>query len=245
MVEEWCGDSGGQLLPLLPLPLWDADAGGRRGAAQCRPRRAAPCASARSRPTWGCRASTAATGTRSSPACEETGTVVCMHIGSSSKMPATSADAPVAVAATLSFGNAMSSLTDYLFSGVLVRFPRLQPRLLRGTDRLAALHPRAGRRRLAGTPGLGRREGHRAGAARPPTSTARSMAASSATSTGSIRWASSARTASLSRPTIRTPTPPGPTPGRWRSRWCSTCATTTSTRIMRGNAIEMLGLDLA
>jgi predicted TIM-barrel fold metal-dependent hydrolase len=58
-------------------------------------------------------------------ACEETGTVVCMHIGSSSKMPATSADAPVAVAATLSFGNAMASLTDFLFSGVLIRFPRL------------------------------------------------------------------------------------------------------------------------
>ena len=41
-------------------------------------------------------------------------------------MPATSGDAPVAVAATLSFGNAMSSLCDFLFSGVLVRFPRLK-----------------------------------------------------------------------------------------------------------------------
>ncbi|MEI6701674.1 MAG: amidohydrolase family protein, partial [Actinomycetota bacterium] len=56
----------------------------------------------------------------------ETGTVVAMHIGSSSKMPATSADAPSAVAATLSFGNAMSSLADFLFSGVLVRFPELR-----------------------------------------------------------------------------------------------------------------------
>ena len=51
--------------------------------------------------------------------------MVSMHIGSSSKMPATSADAPVAVAASLSFGNAMSSLCDFLFSGVLIRFPRL------------------------------------------------------------------------------------------------------------------------
>jgi predicted TIM-barrel fold metal-dependent hydrolase len=41
-------------------------------------------------------------------------------------MPATSADAPVAVAATLSFGNAMASLSDFLFSGVLVRFPTLK-----------------------------------------------------------------------------------------------------------------------
>jgi len=59
-------------------------------------------------------------------ACAATGTVVNMHIGSSSKMPATSADAPVAVAATLSFGNAMASLADFLFSGVLIRFPTLK-----------------------------------------------------------------------------------------------------------------------
>ena len=59
-------------------------------------------------------------------ACSDTQTVVCMHIGSSSKMPATSADAPVAVAATLRFGNAMASMSDFLFSGVLVRFPDLK-----------------------------------------------------------------------------------------------------------------------
>src|SRR4029077_9187224 len=58
--------------------------------------------------------------------CEETDTVVCVHIGSSSQMPATSSDAPVAVAATLSFNNAMASLSDFLFSGVLVRFPTLK-----------------------------------------------------------------------------------------------------------------------
>ena len=33
---------------------------------------------------------------------------------------------PPAVQATLSFGNAMSSLSDFLFSGVLVRYPRLK-----------------------------------------------------------------------------------------------------------------------
>src|SRR3546814_13317484 len=49
-----------------------------------------------------------------------------MHIGSSSRVPATSGDAPVAVAATLSFGNAMASMTDWLFSGKLVQFPELK-----------------------------------------------------------------------------------------------------------------------
>ena len=41
-------------------------------------------------------------------------------------MPATSADAPVAVAATLSFNNAMASLSDWLFSGKLVQFPNVK-----------------------------------------------------------------------------------------------------------------------
>jgi predicted TIM-barrel fold metal-dependent hydrolase len=59
-------------------------------------------------------------------ACEETATVVCMHIGSSSRMPATSADAPVAVTATLGFANAMFSLVDFLWSGLLVRYPNLK-----------------------------------------------------------------------------------------------------------------------
>jgi predicted TIM-barrel fold metal-dependent hydrolase len=59
-------------------------------------------------------------------ACAETGTVVSMHIGSSSRMPATSADAPPAVTATLAFGNSMFSMIDFLFSGVLVRFPKLK-----------------------------------------------------------------------------------------------------------------------
>jgi predicted TIM-barrel fold metal-dependent hydrolase len=59
-------------------------------------------------------------------ACEETDTVVNMHIGSSSVMPATSADAPAAVQASLTFNNAMGSMSDFVFSGVLVRFPRLK-----------------------------------------------------------------------------------------------------------------------
>ncbi len=49
-----------------------------------------------------------------------------MHIGSSSRMPATSPDAPPSVTATLGFGGAMMSVVDFLWSGLLVRFPRLK-----------------------------------------------------------------------------------------------------------------------
>ncbi len=125
MVEEWCADSGGRLIPLTIVPLWDpalAAAEVRRNADRgCH----AVCFSeiphhlglpSIHTPHW-------------DPfltACEETTTTVCMHIGSSSKMPATSPDAPVAVTATLSFGNSMASLSDWLFSGVFVRYPNLK-----------------------------------------------------------------------------------------------------------------------
>ena len=50
-------------------------------------------------------------------ACEETRTVVCMHIGSGTKTPQASPDGPDAVAATILFGNSVASLADLLFSG--------------------------------------------------------------------------------------------------------------------------------
>ncbi|MEW2029683.1 amidohydrolase family protein [Streptomyces roseifaciens] len=124
MVEEWCGDSGGRLIPLCLIPLWDVElavAEIRRNAA-----RGVRAVTFSEIPTYlGLPSIHSGYWDPFFAACEETGTVVNMHIGSSSQMPAASPDAPPAVQATLSFNNAMSSLADFLFSGVLVRFPRL------------------------------------------------------------------------------------------------------------------------
>ena len=125
MVDEWCADSGGRLIPLPIIPLWDAELAAaevRRNAS----RGARAVCFSEIPAVLGLPSIHSGDWDPFFAACAQTGTVVCMHIGSSSKMPATSADAPVAVAATLSFGNAMSSLTDFLFSGVLVRFPDLK-----------------------------------------------------------------------------------------------------------------------
>jgi predicted TIM-barrel fold metal-dependent hydrolase len=125
MVEEWCGDSGGRLIPLTLIPLWDAELAAaevRRNAA----RGVRAVCFSEIPPHLGLPSIHTGYWDPLFAACQETATVVCMHIGSSSKMPATSVDAPVAVAATLSFGNAMSSLADFLFSGVLVRHPQLK-----------------------------------------------------------------------------------------------------------------------
>ena len=75
-------------------------------------------------------------------ACDETGTVICMHSGSGSKMPSTSPDAPPAVSSTLTHELAEGSMADWLFSGLLVRFPKVDAHVLRGPDRLDPVHPR-------------------------------------------------------------------------------------------------------
>jgi predicted TIM-barrel fold metal-dependent hydrolase len=125
MVEEWCGDSGGRLIPLPIIPLWDAELAAAEVRRNAERGARAVCFS-EIPAVLGLPSIHSGEWDPFFAACAATGTVVCMHIGSSSKMPATSGDAPVAVAATLSFGNAMSSLTDFLFSGVLVRFPELK-----------------------------------------------------------------------------------------------------------------------
>jgi predicted TIM-barrel fold metal-dependent hydrolase len=127
MVEEWCGDSGGRLIPLCVVPLWDASLAAeevRRNAAR------------------GVRAVTftelpAALGLPSLhdagrhwlpliEACHDTSTVLCMHIGSSSTIPTSAPDAPPGVMAASTSFNAQLALADWLLSGWLARYPRLR-----------------------------------------------------------------------------------------------------------------------
>jgi predicted TIM-barrel fold metal-dependent hydrolase len=127
MIEEWCGSAGGRLIPLCLVMLWDPVASAdevRRNAAR------------------GCRAITFAElpanlGLPSIhsadrywdpllDACDETGTTVCMHIGSGSKMPTTSDDAPSGVGVALTSLNAYMAMADWLLSGALARFPNLK-----------------------------------------------------------------------------------------------------------------------
>jgi predicted TIM-barrel fold metal-dependent hydrolase len=59
-------------------------------------------------------------------ACEETGTVVNLHIGSSGSSPATADDAPPDTVGVLFFGYAMFAAVDWLYSMIPVRFPGLR-----------------------------------------------------------------------------------------------------------------------
>lgn len=126
-VEEWCAGSNGRLIPCIIIQLWDPEAAAaeiRRNAA----RGVRAMTFSEIPPYLGLPSIHDPDGYWDPvfQACAETGVVVNMHIGSSSKMPSTSADAPAAVGSTLTFNNAMASMTDFLFSGVLVRFPELK-----------------------------------------------------------------------------------------------------------------------
>jgi predicted TIM-barrel fold metal-dependent hydrolase len=65
-------------------------------------------------------------------ACADTGTVVCLHTGSSSWAPVPSNDAPFEVFPTLFPMNAFLAASDWLWSGVCTRFPNLRVALSEG-----------------------------------------------------------------------------------------------------------------
>jgi predicted TIM-barrel fold metal-dependent hydrolase len=124
-VEEWGAESGGRLIPLCLVPLWDVELAAaevRRNAA-----RGVRAVAFSEIPAYlGLPSIHSGYWDPFFRACDETSTVVCMHIGSGTKTPQTSPDAPEVVGATIIFGNSAASLTDFLFSGVLQRFPNLK-----------------------------------------------------------------------------------------------------------------------
>jgi predicted TIM-barrel fold metal-dependent hydrolase len=124
-VEEWCAGSKGRLIPLCLVPLWDVELAAaevRRNAS-----RGVRAVAFSERPPWlGLASIHSGYWDPFFAACSETGTVVAMHIGSGTRTITSSPDAPDAVQAVNMFANSALSLIDYLYSGVLVRFPELK-----------------------------------------------------------------------------------------------------------------------
>jgi len=126
MIDEWCGDDAtGRLIPLTIVPLWDpalAAAEVRRCAAK-----GSHAISFSENPSkLGCSSMYTGEWDTLWDACQDTETTVSMHIGSSSSMPSTSPDAPLATSMSLYAQNAEGSLVDWVFSGTLGRFPTLK-----------------------------------------------------------------------------------------------------------------------
>jgi predicted TIM-barrel fold metal-dependent hydrolase len=127
MVEEWCGTSGGRLIPLVIIPLWDPQLAAAEVYRNAARGVHAVCFS-EIPPNLGLPSVHDADGYWDPflSACNEANVTINMHIGSGSKMPSTSPDAPAAVGSTLTFANCCFSMVDWLMSGVFGRFPDLQ-----------------------------------------------------------------------------------------------------------------------
>lgn len=122
VIEEWCADSDGRLVPLCIVPMWDAQLAAsevRRNAA-----RGARAVCFSELPSY-LRLPSIHSGEWDPfiAACEETGTVIMMHIGSGSRLPNSSKDAPAALASTASSMNSGLALLDWLYSGKLIEYP--------------------------------------------------------------------------------------------------------------------------
>lgn len=125
MVEQWCAGSGGRLIPLGIVPLWDVELATAEVERMAARGMHAMCFS-EIPPFLGLPSIHSGYWDPFFAACQATETVIMMHIGSSSKMPLTSIDAPPAVYSTLPAVNSAMSMVDWLFSGVLVRFPEIK-----------------------------------------------------------------------------------------------------------------------
>jgi predicted TIM-barrel fold metal-dependent hydrolase len=130
-IDEWCGTHPGRFIPLAIPTLWDPEL---------------MAAEVRRVAEKGCFAITfsenpAKLGYPSLhshhwdpfwAAAEETGTVVCLHIGSSSTMVMTAEDAPVDVMITLTPMNIVQAAGDLIWSHVLRDFPNIKIALSEG-----------------------------------------------------------------------------------------------------------------
>jgi predicted TIM-barrel fold metal-dependent hydrolase len=130
-IDEWCGTYPGRFIPLALPPIWDPvlmAAEVRRVAAKgCHAvsfsenpekLKLPSLHNAHWDPFW--------------QACVEEGTIVCLHIGSSSSLVVTSVEAPIDVLITLQPINIVQAAADLMWSPVLRKFPDLRVALSEG-----------------------------------------------------------------------------------------------------------------
>ncbi len=130
-VEDWCGTHPGRMIPLAVPPIWDPEL---------------MAAEVRRMADKGCHAVTFSENPSKLglpsyhtdhwdpflAACAETGTVMCLHIGSSSEVVITSLDAPIDTLITLQPMNIVQCAADLVWSPMFRKFPTLRIALSEG-----------------------------------------------------------------------------------------------------------------
>ena len=130
-VDEWCGTYPGRFIPLSLPPIWDpqlmADEVRRMAKKGCR---AVTFSENPEKLGWPSFHSD-----HWDPffqACVDEGTVLCLHIGSSSQLTITSIEAPINVMISLQPMNIVQAAADILWSRVMIEFPDLKIALSEG-----------------------------------------------------------------------------------------------------------------
>jgi predicted TIM-barrel fold metal-dependent hydrolase len=129
-VDEWCGTAPGRFIPLALPPIWDpnlmAQEVRRMAAKGCH---AVTFSEDPSKLGW-----PSLHDEHWDPfykACVDTGTIICLHIGSSSSIPMLT-DAPIDVMITLTPLNLFQTAANLIWSPVLKRFPDIKFALSEG-----------------------------------------------------------------------------------------------------------------
>jgi predicted TIM-barrel fold metal-dependent hydrolase len=127
ILDEWCGAAPGRFIPLIIVPLWDPKlaalevertvAKGAKGIIFTENAHDLGLPSIHDArrhwdPLW--------------TVVNETEMPISIHIGSSSKLPRTSPDAPPLISVALTPLNSIRTMCDWIFSGLFFRFPNLK-----------------------------------------------------------------------------------------------------------------------
>jgi len=132
MIDEWCAGEGARILiPLTLIPLWDPELAATE-VRRCAEKGSFAVAFSENPVPLGLPSIHGPHWDPFLAACEETQTVINMHIGSSSQMAITAPDAPLEAGMALTAENSVHAFVDWLTSGVFARRPGLKVALSEG-----------------------------------------------------------------------------------------------------------------
>ncbi len=154
-IDRWCGAEPGRFIPLSIPVIWDPELGAEEIHRVAKK---------------GCHAVTFSENPEKLgwpslhnehwdpfwAACADEGTVVCMHLGSSSQILMTSVEAPIDVMISLQPINMVQAAADLVWSPILRKYKDLKFALVGGRHRLDPLRPGAHRLRLRAPPQVDR-----------------------------------------------------------------------------------------
>jgi predicted TIM-barrel fold metal-dependent hydrolase len=126
MLDEWCaGEGRGRLIPLTLVPLWDPELAAAE-VRRCAKKGGCAVAFCENPHDLGLPSLYSGAWEPFFRACDECNANVSMHIGSSPRLPTTAPDAPYMMTSILMFRDSMTSMLDFVLSGVFERHPNVR-----------------------------------------------------------------------------------------------------------------------